>query len=75
MEYVECLLRKGKKRERRYIPKNKAIVGKFFKIREENGQWSENWDIILVGSKIIKKEVQPEEEKEGIFRSLKKFLK
>ena len=44
--HVQCLLRKGTTHQMSWIPSKFAVLGKFLMLKQDNGSWSDNWEIV-----------------------------
>ena len=53
MNHYQCVLRKGDKHQISWIPEKYAKLGKFLKLKEDDG-----WEVIGVGSIMDSKKVQ-----------------
>jgi|SoiMetStandDraft_5_1073268.scaffolds.fasta_scaffold387745_2 hypothetical protein len=42
---VQCHLRRGKERMTSWIPKRYAIVGRYIKLKSEDGSWEDGWKV------------------------------
>lgn len=47
--HAQCTLRKGSTEQVSWIPEDKAVVGKFVKLRERGDEWDDGWEVISVG--------------------------
>ena len=42
---IQCHLRRGKEKMTSWIPKRYAVVGRYIKLKSEDGTWEDGWKV------------------------------
>lgn len=55
--HTQCTMRKAAVVQISWIPSEKAVEGKFLKLRDRGGEWEDGWEVIHVGTTMPTKSV------------------
>lgn len=48
--HTQCELQQGSTKQTSWIPTGKAVVGKVIRLKEEDGTWTEGWEVLSAGA-------------------------
>jgi hypothetical protein len=57
MDYIQCRLERDKQFEVSWIPERFAVVDKYLKIQNEDGEWVDGWKVVNTYSRKTELEV------------------
>lgn len=52
IKYRQCSLQNGNRHMVSWIPSKFAISGKILKLRDENKEWEDGWEVISAGTEV-----------------------
>ena len=56
VQYVQCILKKGKTTQTSWIPEKYAVVGKYLELHDGD-IWKNGWQVKSIGAKVSKEAV------------------
>lgn len=48
--HTQCELQRESTKQTAWIPTGKAVVGKYTKLKEEDGEWTDGWLVLSAGA-------------------------